>query len=125
MVTIEKIVNSPRFKLKCRILRLKCDLLNSIDRYRKDVRNLTKIARNTDTLGSNGLLELIDAKLAIIEHSYKKYGRDRSFECRDIRLVRSLIKKYLSGNFFEYEGYEISDGFLVKKKLPMQRVCKS
>lgn len=68
-------------------------------------RALKREARNTDVFGCNSdLLKLIDAKLALVQNSYEKWDVyvDQEYDLRDIKIVRSLIKKYLEDDFFDY-----------------------
>lgn len=69
-------------------------------------RVLKREARNSDVFGcGSDLLKLIDAKLALVENSFKtwKVYEDQEYDLRNIKLVRSLIKRYLEYDFFDYE----------------------
>ena len=69
-------------------------------------RVLKREARNSDVFGfGSDLLKLIDAKLALVENSFKtwKVYVDQEYDLRNIKLIRSLIKRYLECDFFDYE----------------------
>lgn len=69
-------------------------------------RVLKREARNSDVFGcGSDLLKLIDAKLALVENSFKtwKVYVDQEYDLRNIKLVRALIKRYLECDFFDYE----------------------
>lgn len=69
-------------------------------------RVLKREARNSDVFGcGSDLLKLIDAKLALVENSFKTWKgyEDQEYDLRNIKLVRSLIKRYLEYDFFDYE----------------------
>lgn len=69
-------------------------------------RVLKREARNSDVFGcGSDLLKLIDAKLALVENSFKtwKVYVDQEYDLRNIKLIRSLIKRYLEYDFFDYE----------------------
>lgn len=65
---------------------------------------LKREAKNSDAFGCYDLLNLVDAKLALVENSYKtrKVYVDQEYDLRNIKLVRALIKRYLEGDFFDY-----------------------
>lgn len=65
---------------------------------------LKREAKNSDAFGCCDLLNLVDAKLALVENSYKtrKVYVDQEYDLRNIKLVRALIKRYLEGDFFDY-----------------------
>ena len=67
-------------------------------------RVLKREAKNSDAFGCCDLLNLVDAKLALVENSYKtrKVYVDQEYDLRNIKLVRALIKRYLEGDFFDY-----------------------
>lgn len=66
---------------------------------------LKREAKNSDAFGCCDLLNLVDAKLALVENSFKtwKVYVDQEYDLRNIKLIRSLIKRYLEYDFFDYE----------------------
>lgn len=73
---------------------------------------LKREAKNSDAFGCCDLLNLVDAKLALVENSYKtrKVYVDQEYDLRNIKLVRALIKRYLEGDFFDYVYTDSENG---------------
>lgn len=73
---------------------------------------LKREAKNSDAFGCCDLLNLVDAKLALVENSYKtrKVYVDQEYDLRNIKLVRALIKRYLEGDFFDYVCTDSENG---------------
>lgn len=73
---------------------------------------LKREAKNSDAFGCYDLLNLVDAKLALVENSYKtrKVYVDQEYDLRNIKLVRALIKRYLEGDFFDYVCTDSENG---------------
>lgn len=66
---------------------------------------LKKEARTSDVFScDDDLLRLIDAKLALVENSYKTWEVyvDQKWDLRNIKIIRALIKRYLDGDFYDY-----------------------
>lgn len=73
---------------------------------------LKREAKNSDAFGCYDLLNLVDAKLALVENSYKtrKVYVGQEYDLRNIKLVRALIKRYLEGDFFDYVCTDSENG---------------
>lgn len=73
---------------------------------------LKREAKNSDAFGCCDLLNLVDAKLALVENSYKtrEVYVDQEYDLRNIKLVRALIKRYLEGDFFDYVCTDSENG---------------